>query len=76
MKYIVLRIKGTADSSVESTSHYDTIDLAKADFYAEVADAYKAQRPTDAVVLLDSMGNHLLTECYVKPTEPATEETA
>lgn len=76
INYFVLTIPATANGFVvpaikgNSQNYDDALGL----FYTESASMAKAGRPTDGVILMDSMGNELKKETHSKPVEIVVPE--
>ena len=76
MNYIITRItKDTEGKTSITNTVKDTIEEARANLYFQEAQIYDNLAPSDAVVLLDEVGNRLDGISYVKPDTVSLTES-
>ena len=76
MNYIITRItKGTEGKTSITNTVKDTIEEARANLYFQASQIYDNLAPSDAVVLLDEVGNRLDGISYVKPDTVSLTES-
>lgn len=76
MHYIITRItKDTEGKTSITNTVKDTIEEARANLYFQASQIYDNLAPSDAVVLLDEVGNRLDGISYVKPDTVSLTES-
>ena len=76
MNYIITRItKDTEGKTSITNTVKDTIEEARANLYFQASQIYDNLAPSDAVVLLDEVGNRLDGISYVKPNTVSLTES-
>ena len=76
MNYIITRITKDAEGKTSITNTVkDTIEKARANLYFQASQIYDNLAPSDAVVLLDEVGNRLDGISYVKPDTVSLTES-
>ena len=76
MNYIITRINKDTEGKTSITNTVkDTIEEARANLYFQASQIYDNLAPSDAVVLLDEVGNRLDGISYVKPDTVSLTES-